>query len=50
MLAAADLLVVRPEGPIPADEVDTLIGGRLRCALAAHSAIPRGVVDPAEEP
>ena len=50
VLAAADLLVVRPEGPIPADEVDTLIGGRLRRALAAHSAIPRGVVDPSEEP
>jgi sialic acid synthase SpsE len=50
VLAAADLLIVRPEGPIPADEADALIGGRLKRALAAHSALSRGVVDFAEEP
>jgi sialic acid synthase SpsE len=32
-----DLLILRPEGPIPADSADDLIGARLKQALSARS-------------
>lgn len=49
VLVAQDLLIVRPEGPLGADEADRIIGGRLKRALPAYAALSLAVVDLAEE-
>jgi sialic acid synthase SpsE len=38
VIAEDDLLILRPEGPIPADLADDLLGARLKQALPAQSA------------
>ena len=45
VLTDEDLLIVRPEGPIPADAASGLIGGRLRQPLSAHSALSLAIVE-----
>jgi sialic acid synthase SpsE len=45
VITQKDLLILRPEGPIPADEADMLVGGRLKQAVRAHEALLLAAVE-----
>lgn len=50
VLGARDLLIVRPEGPLPADEADRIIGARLKRDVPAYSALTLAALDLADGP
>ena len=39
LLTDADILIVRPESPIPADEIDAVLGRALKQPLAASAPL-----------
>lgn len=48
VLTHDDLLVVRPESQIPADEVDELVGMRLKEAVSAFMPLEYGLIQPVD--
>jgi len=50
VIGSADLLILRPEGPIPVDAADSLLGARLRQPIPIHAPFTFAVLDmPSEQ-
>lgn len=45
VLTHDDILIVRPEGPISADQIDLIVGGRLKQPIAVNEAIDPASMD-----